>query len=61
MFQGEAEEGPILLYQVVVVDSSARHGENDVVILDRFRIWYPLEGVVIAVPMKSICHLSSAG
>ena len=59
MLQRQAQEGAVFLDQIVIVDSAARHGENDVVILDRSRVRCRFKGVVLAVAMKSIGHLSS--
>src|SRR5262245_11184480 len=59
VLQRQAQERAIFLDQVVIVDSAARHGEDDVVVLDRSRVWRRFKCVVIAVPMKSVGHLSS--
>src|SRR5713226_1023142 len=60
VLKGESEKGAILFHQVIIVDPPARHGEDDVVILDRLGVRHRLEGVVLAVAMEGIRHLSCA-
>src|SRR3972149_4914213 len=57
VFECQVEEAAVLFDQVVVIEFSAGHREDDVVILDRLGIASSLEGVVFAVAMQRISHI----
>jgi hypothetical protein len=59
VFECQAEERAVLLHQMVIVDPATRHGEDDVVILNRLRIQHRLKGVVVAVAVERVSHGSS--
>src|SRR5215472_13081076 len=57
MLERQAQKVLVLLDEVVVVDSPARHREDNVVVANRF--WMPggSRSIVFAIAMQSVGHL----
>jgi len=64
VLEGQPQELPVIFHQVVIVESTAGHSEDDVIVLDWFGVCHTPIGIMLAVAVQCISQgypFSSSG